>query len=226
MAAAGGMMQSRVPIVPVLAEPKKAQSCRCSAHRATSGCGLPQQPRYGSSAARPVAFAKTLGEIAGAATVAQGSQPDAGSWNAPCYRSPTWRATFPQPCSPGLRWSRIVTGGHAAPVPVEGRRVRDVLDPRSRRVPRRRRSSGRPGPVRAGRSRLAASEAARAVALPVDWLLRDLAAGIAERGRRPTAVSRVTLSSGAPSSIGRRSSGSERPMRTFISDVPHEHAAR
>ena len=71
------------------------------------------------------------------------------------------------------------------------------------------------------------SEAARAVALPVDWLLRDLAAGIAERERRHVRpVSRVTLSVWRAEFDRTTLRGSERPIRTFIYDVPHEPAAR
>jgi hypothetical protein len=71
------------------------------------------------------------------------------------------------------------------------------------------------------------SEAARAVALPVDWLLRDLAAGIAERElRHDRPVSRVTLSVWRAEFDRTTLRGSERPMRTFVYDVPHEHAAR
>ncbi len=71
------------------------------------------------------------------------------------------------------------------------------------------------------------SEAARAVALPVDWLLRDLAAGIAERElRNDRPVSRVTLSVWRAEFDRTTLRGSERPIRTFIYDVPHEPAAR
>ena len=71
------------------------------------------------------------------------------------------------------------------------------------------------------------SEAARAVALPVDWLLRDLAAGIAERERRhERPVSRVTLSVWRAEFDRTTLGGSERPIRTFVYDVPHERAAQ
>ena len=64
-------------------------------------------------------------------------------------------------------------------------------------------------------------EAARATALPVDWLLRDLAAGIAARERRQDrAVSRVTLSVWSADFDRTTLRGSERPLRTFVYDVP------
>jgi hypothetical protein len=71
------------------------------------------------------------------------------------------------------------------------------------------------------------AEAARAVALPVDWLLRDLAAGIAEREmRNDRPVTRVTLSVWRaefdPTTLG----GSEQPIRTFVYDVPNGHEPR
>ena len=71
------------------------------------------------------------------------------------------------------------------------------------------------------------SAAARAVALPVDWLLRDLAAGIAERERRQNRpVARVTLSVWRAEFDQTSLRGSEQPIRTFIYDVPAEHAPR
>src|SRR5215207_6093346 len=66
-------------------------------------------------------------------------------------------------------------------------------------------------------------DAARAVALPVDWLLRNLAAGIAAREQRnDRPVSRVTLSVWRADFERATLRGSERPMRTFIYDVPRE----
>jgi len=71
------------------------------------------------------------------------------------------------------------------------------------------------------------SEAARAVALPVDWLLRDLAAGIAARERRQQRpVTRVTLSVWRAEFDRTTLRGSEQPIRTFIYDVPSEHELR
>jgi hypothetical protein len=71
------------------------------------------------------------------------------------------------------------------------------------------------------------SEAARAVALPVDWLLRDLASGIAERERRQNRpVTRVTLSVWRAEVDRTSLRGSEQPIRTFVYDVPSEHAPR
>jgi hypothetical protein len=65
------------------------------------------------------------------------------------------------------------------------------------------------------------TEAARATALPVDWLLRDLAAGIAAREQRhQRPVSRVTLSVWRADFDRTTLRGSERPLRTFIYDVP------
>ena len=66
-------------------------------------------------------------------------------------------------------------------------------------------------------------EAARAVALPVDRLLRDLAAGIAARERRyQRPVSRVTLSVWRADFDRTTLRGSERAVRTFVYDVPGE----
>jgi hypothetical protein len=71
------------------------------------------------------------------------------------------------------------------------------------------------------------SEAARAVALPVDRLLRDLASGIAERERRQNRpVTRVTLSVWRAEFDRTTLRGSEQPIRTFVYDVPAEHAPR
>jgi hypothetical protein len=71
------------------------------------------------------------------------------------------------------------------------------------------------------------SEAARAVALPVDWLLRDLAAGIAEREKRQNRpVARVTLSVWRAEFDRTSLGGSEQPIRTFIYEVPGEHSPR
>jgi len=70
-------------------------------------------------------------------------------------------------------------------------------------------------------------DAARAVALPVDWLLRNLAAGIAAREQRnDRPVSRVTLSVWRADFDRATLRGSERPIRTFIYDVPRESAPR
>ena len=70
-------------------------------------------------------------------------------------------------------------------------------------------------------------DAARAVALPVDWLLRNLAAGIAAREQRnDRPVSRVTLSVWRAEFDRATLRGSERPMRTFVYDVPRESAPR
>jgi hypothetical protein len=85
-------------------------------------------------------------------------------------------------------------------------------------------------PDRSEQVEIAASlegEAARAVALPVDWLLRDLAAGIAARERRyDRPVSRVTLSVWRADFDRTTLRGSEQPVRTFVYDVPGERAPR
>ena len=70
-------------------------------------------------------------------------------------------------------------------------------------------------------------EAARAVALPVDWLLRDLAAVIASRERRhQRPVARVTLSVWRADFDRTTLRGSERPVRSFVYDVPGESAPK
>lgn len=85
-------------------------------------------------------------------------------------------------------------------------------------------------PGRSEQVEIAASlqtEAARAVAFPVDWLLRDLAAGIAAREQRhERPVSRVTLSVWRADFDRATLHGAEQPMRTFIYEVPREHAPR
>lgn len=69
------------------------------------------------------------------------------------------------------------------------------------------------------------TEAARAVALPADWLLRDLAERLARRERRhQRPVARVTLSVWRAEFDRTTLRGWERPMRTFIYDVPHGDA--
>jgi hypothetical protein len=71
------------------------------------------------------------------------------------------------------------------------------------------------------------SEAARAVALPVDWLLRDLAAGIAARETRQNRpVARVTLSVWRAEFDRTTLRGSEQQVRIFIYDVPGGQARR
>ena len=63
--------------------------------------------------------------------------------------------------------------------------------------------------------------------ISVDWLLRDLAAGIAAREQRyERPVSRVTLSVWRADFDPATLRGAERPLRTFIYDVPREHAPR
>jgi hypothetical protein len=63
--------------------------------------------------------------------------------------------------------------------------------------------------------------AARAVACPVDWLLRDLAEGVAARERRhQRAVTRVTLTVWRAEFDHQTLRPSERPLRTFTYAVP------
>jgi hypothetical protein len=63
--------------------------------------------------------------------------------------------------------------------------------------------------------------AARAAAFPVDWLMRDLAEGVVARERRyERAVSRVTVTAWRAEFDRASLRGSERPLRTFIYDVP------
>ena len=63
--------------------------------------------------------------------------------------------------------------------------------------------------------------AARAAAFPVDWLMRDLAKGVAAREERyERAVSRVTVTAWRAEFDRASLRGSERPLRTFIYDVP------
>lgn len=73
-------------------------------------------------------------------------------------------------------------------------------------------------------------DASRAAAFPSDWLLRTLAQGIVERERRyDRPVSRVTLSVWFADFDRATLRGSERPVRTFVYDVPggrHESPPR
>ena len=63
--------------------------------------------------------------------------------------------------------------------------------------------------------------AARAAAFPVDWLMRDLAKGVAARERRyERAVSRVTVTAWRADFDRAALRASERPLRTFVYDVP------
>jgi hypothetical protein len=63
--------------------------------------------------------------------------------------------------------------------------------------------------------------AARAAAFPVDWLMHDLAEGVVARERRyERAVSRVTVTAWRAEFDRASLRGSERPLRTFIYDVP------
>jgi hypothetical protein len=63
--------------------------------------------------------------------------------------------------------------------------------------------------------------AARAAAFPVDWLMRDLAEGVVARERRyERAVSRVTLTAWRAEFDRAALRASERPLRTFVYDVP------
>ena len=63
--------------------------------------------------------------------------------------------------------------------------------------------------------------AARAAAFPVDWLMRDLAQGVAAREKRyQRAVSRVTLTAWRAEFDRAALRASERPLRTFVYDVP------
>ena len=63
--------------------------------------------------------------------------------------------------------------------------------------------------------------AARAAAFPVDWLMRDLAEGVVARERRyERAVSRVTVTAWRADFDRAALRASERPLRTFIYDVP------
>ena len=63
--------------------------------------------------------------------------------------------------------------------------------------------------------------AARAAAFPVDWLMRDLAQGVAAREKRyERAVSRVTLTAWRAEFDRAALRASERPLRTFVYDVP------
>ena len=63
--------------------------------------------------------------------------------------------------------------------------------------------------------------AARAAAFPVDWLMRELAEGVVARERRyERAVSRVTVTAWRAEFDRASLRGSERPLRTFIYDVP------
>jgi hypothetical protein len=63
--------------------------------------------------------------------------------------------------------------------------------------------------------------AARAAAFPVDWLMRDLAERVVARERRyERAVSRVTVTAWRADFDRAALRGSERPLRTFIYDVP------
>jgi hypothetical protein len=63
--------------------------------------------------------------------------------------------------------------------------------------------------------------AARAAAFPVDWLMRDLAERVVMRERRyERAVSRVTVTAWRADFDRAALRASERPLRTFIYDVP------
>ena len=63
--------------------------------------------------------------------------------------------------------------------------------------------------------------AARAAAFPVDWLMRDLAEGVVARERRyERAVSRVTVTAWRAEFDRVALRASERPLRTFVYDVP------
>ena len=63
--------------------------------------------------------------------------------------------------------------------------------------------------------------AARAAAFPVDWLMRDLAKGVAARERRyERGVSRVTVTAWRADFDRTALRASERPLRTFVYDVP------
>lgn len=63
--------------------------------------------------------------------------------------------------------------------------------------------------------------AARAAAFPVDWLMRDLAERVVARERRnERAVSRVTVTAWRADFDRATLRASERPLRTFIYDVP------
>jgi hypothetical protein len=63
--------------------------------------------------------------------------------------------------------------------------------------------------------------AARAAAFPVDWLMRDLAERVVARERRyERAVSRVTVTAWRADFDRAALRASERPLRTFIYDVP------
>ena len=63
--------------------------------------------------------------------------------------------------------------------------------------------------------------AARAAAFPVDWLMRDLAERVVARERRyERAVSRVTVTAWRADFDHAALRASERPLRTFIYDVP------
>ena len=63
--------------------------------------------------------------------------------------------------------------------------------------------------------------AARAAAFPVDWLMRDLAEGVVARERRyERAVSRVTVTAWRADFDRAALRASERPLRTFVYDVP------
>ena len=63
--------------------------------------------------------------------------------------------------------------------------------------------------------------AARAAAFPVDWLMRDLAERVVARERRnDRAVTRVTVTAWRADFDRAALRASERPLRTFIYDVP------
>ena len=210
-----------------------AQSKWHGARRATSGCGLPQQLCYGRRSARSGVVRDNPSRTGGVPAAADRRSPAAFAGHLVMERavltSPGVMARYlPAALLAAMAVVQIVLaftlhlsawkgGGFGMFATLDHgafRGVDVVVD----------------APERSEQVEIAPSlqsEAARAVAFPVDWLLRDLASGIAERERRQNRpVTRVTLSVWRAEFDRASLRGSEQPIRTFVYDVPSEHPPR
>lgn len=205
-----------------------APSRRYGARRATSGCGLPQQRCYGPETARTRHVRKNPWRTAAARPVADGDPPVCRGMERPVLAPRIMARYVPAALLAGVSVVQILLAAtlHLSAWKGGGFGMFSTLDHGAFRGV----DVVVEAPERSEQVEIASSlqrEAARAVALPVDWLLHDLAAGIAARERRQNRlVTRVRLSVWRAEFDRTTLRGSEQPIRTFIYDVPSEHAPR
>ena len=205
-----------------------AQSGWYGAHRATSGCGLPRQPCYRRQTAGTGSARENSSRTVAAPAVADTRSPGGLVMERAVLLPPIMARYLPAALLAAVAAVQIVLAStlHLSAWKGGGFGMFSTLDHAAFRGI----DVVVDAPERSEQVEIAPSlqsEAARAVALPVDWLLRDLASGIAERERRQNRpVTRVTLSVWRAEFDQTSLRGSEQPIRTFVYDVPGEHASR